>query len=368
MVFCLGALVALPLIDVDITVRAAGVVRPAVERIELKAAVSGRIARVFVKDNESVKAGQALIEVSTRDLEERLSRNRALQVEKGDMLADLSLLTAANAETGGSVLDAGRAELTDGSFRTLESRQSYLQVRAQLQSGRVTLAKARADLGRLEMLASKELVTKSDLDAAQYSVRNAEAQELVIIRQALNNWKTSLRTEKIDRDNLITEERRMVEELTYATVRAPADGAVQGFLGFVEGGYLVAGQSLGSVSPDAGLLVETAVSPRDIGLIRTGQTARLQIDAFPYTQWGLLDARVEQIAGDAMLSGQQLYFRVLLKPQKDTMSLRNGVEGTLRKGMTLSARFVVNRRSLLQALYENTADWINPQHGGSDAG
>jgi HlyD family secretion protein len=366
LLFCLGGLVALPLVKVDITVRATGVVRPAVERIELKAAVSGRVARVFVKDNDNVTAGQPLLELSTRDLEERLSRNRALQEEKNNTLADLSLLTTAPPETNASILDAGQPELADDRFHALECRQSYLQVRAQVESCRVTLAKARVDLQRLETLAGRELVTKSDLDAARFAVGNAEAQELLIIRQALNNWKTSLRTEKIERDNLVSEEKRMLEEMTYATVRAPAGGTVQGFLGYAEGGWLVAGQSLGYVSPDAGLLVETAVLPKDIGLIQAGQTARLQIDAFPYTQWGLLDARVEQIAGDATLNGQQLYFRVLLKPQKDIMRLRNGVEGTLRKGMTLSARFVVNRRTLLQALYENTADWLNPQHGGSD--
>jgi len=364
LLFCAAALAALPLVKVDITVRAPGIVRPAVERAELKVGVNGRISRVLASDNDTVRAGQPLLELSTRDAEERLARNRALQVEKNNTLADLALLTA-NDGTGATLLDAGRPELPGGSFRTLECHQSYLHVRAQLEANRVSLAKLRVDLDRMEALAKQGLIPKSDLDASRFAVDNAQTQESLIIQQALDTWKSSLHDEKIARDDLVSDEKRIIDEITYSTVRSPATGTVQGLLGYAEGGYLVAGQTLGYVSPDTGLLVEADVSPRDIGLIRSGQPARLQIDAFPYTQWGLLDARVEQIAGDATLNGQQLYFRVLLKPQNETLRLRNGVEGALRKGMTLSARFVVNRRTLLQALYETTADWMNPQNGGS---
>lgn len=364
LLFCAAALAALPLVKVDITVSAPGIVRPAVERMELKAGVTGRIARVLVKDNDTVSAGQPLLELSTNDAGERLARNRALQQEKNNTLADLAMLTASDG-AGATLLDAGQSELSGGSFRTLECRQSYLRVRAQLEANRVTLAKLRVDLNRMTVLSEKGLISKSDLDSSRFAVDDAQTQQALIIQQALDTWKSSLHDEKIARDDLASEEKRITEEITYSTVRSPASGTVQGLLGYAEGGYLVVGQTLGYVSPDATLLVEADVSPRDIGLIRAGQSAHLQIDAFPYTQWGLLDARVEQIGGDATLNGQSLYFRVLLKPQRDILRLRNGVEGALRKGMTLSARFVVNRRTLLQALYETTADWMNPQNGSS---
>jgi multidrug resistance efflux pump len=449
LMFCAAGLGALPLVRVDVTVRAPGIVRPVIERAELKTTLNGRIARVLARDNERVAAGQALLELSTRDVEERLARNRAQQRDKADILADLALLTgdalapngqvetwrsqmeqprqaapaagpAGNAkiplgtgsrgtgvsrDTGGlrgtgdspvglrdmgdspmpsgkapfsaiesrasrpcHVLDPDQPELPEGAFRTLEYHQSYLQARAQLEANRLALAKARGDLARVEALATKGLVSPSDLDTARFSASNAAAQDVLIARQAVNAWKSLRRAEQTARDDLVSDEKRLEEEMTYSTVRAPVAGTVQGFLGLTEGGYVIAGQSLGFVSPDTALLVETSVSPRDVGLVRAGQLARLQIDAFPYTQWGLLPAKVSQIAADATLNGQQLYFRVLLSPQTGTLRLPNGVEGSLRKGMTLTARFVVNRRTLLQALYETTADWLNPQSGGATAG
>src|SRR5208283_1522371 len=53
----IGALAILPLVNVNVTVRAAGLVRPATERTELKPAVGGRVDRVAARDNERVTAG-----------------------------------------------------------------------------------------------------------------------------------------------------------------------------------------------------------------------------------------------------------------------------------------------------------------------
>ena len=54
-------------------------------------------------------------------------------------------------------------------------------------------------------------------------------------------------------------------------------------------------------------------------------------------------------------------FKVTLQPAATTLHLPNGAAGPLRKGLTLSARFVVARRSLFQILYEDVSAWLNPQ-------
>ncbi len=42
------------------------------------------------------------------------------------------------------------------------------------------------------------------------------------------------------------------------------------------------------------------------------------------------------------------------------LALKNGIKGTLKKGMTIRAHFLVADRSLFQLLYQNLDDWINP--------
>jgi hypothetical protein len=49
-----AALVALPLVKVDVTVRAPGVVRPTTERTELRVPIGAQIAQVLAHDNDTV--------------------------------------------------------------------------------------------------------------------------------------------------------------------------------------------------------------------------------------------------------------------------------------------------------------------------
>ena len=138
---CAGALAALPLVQVDVSVQATGVVRPATERVELKAPLGGRIARALARDNDSVAAGQALLELATPDLDERLSRNKAQQAERQAVLAALRNLTAE---------PAGVEAL---SVAALEEERGHL--RLQLEANRLAAAKARVELDRASALAAK---------------------------------------------------------------------------------------------------------------------------------------------------------------------------------------------------------------------
>ncbi|MBI3884159.1 MAG: hypothetical protein HY302_00255 [Opitutae bacterium] len=54
-------------------------------------------------------------------------------------------------------------------------------------------------------------------------------------------------------------------------------------------------------------------------------------------------------------------FKVLVRPAATFLALPNGLRGELKKGLTLSARFLVARRSVLQLFYEDASAWLNPQ-------
>lgn len=89
------ALVALPLVQVDVTFAAPAQVRAAAERSEIRSAVSGRVAHVWVHDNAAVDAGAPLLELDAHAVDARLAHNRARQQRARDVLHDLELLSAA---------------------------------------------------------------------------------------------------------------------------------------------------------------------------------------------------------------------------------------------------------------------------------
>jgi HlyD family secretion protein len=356
-----AALGALPLIPVEITVRSSGIVRPVTERTELKAGISGRIAAVLARDNVHVAANQPLLELSVGDAEERLARNRVLQREKSGLVADLRALTAAPVPPRPEKIPTAEPPAALPDLKTPVLIREHARFLAQYEVDRLALAKARVTQGRTATLAAKGIVTEGERDDAYYTTDRAAADLQLLVQQTLSGWQSQLHDEQTALDQLVSEEKRLQEELALSVVRAPAAGTVQGLTGLSAGAFVVAGQSFGYVSPDAPLQVETYVSPKDIGCVRIGQAVRLQIDAYPYTEWGLLEGRIEEVAADAINNGQQPMFKVLVRPAVRSLRLRNGTTGALRKGMTLTARFVVGRRSLFQVLCEDASEWLAPQ-------
>ncbi|MCB9425599.1 MAG: hypothetical protein H6584_01020 [Flavobacteriales bacterium] len=103
------------------------------------------------------------------------------------------------------------------------------------------------------------------------------------------------------------------------------------------------------------------VSPSDIGFIAINQQVNLQVDAFNYNQWGLGKAVVVDIDRNLTLNEQQAFFRVKCKLLKSDFSLKNGYQAKIKKGMTLTARFMVVERSLWDLLFDKVDDWFNPK-------
>jgi HlyD family secretion protein len=116
------------------------------------------------------------------------------------------------------------------------------------------------------------------------------------------------------------------------------------------------------ISPDGTLYAECYIQPRDIGLIRVGQQAVLQVDAFNYNEWGLLQAQVIDIAHDVTLTegAGHLFFKVFCTPERTYMTLKNGQKGLLMKGMTFHVRFMITKRTFFQWLFDKMDNWLNP--------
>lgn len=121
-----------------------------------------------------------------------------------------------------------------------------------------------------------------------------------------------------------------------------------------------ANQALGEITPDTSLIAEIYVTTGDIGLLRTGMPVRIQVDAYNHNDWGVATGKIESISTDVIMNDGQPLFRVRCSIDQTYLQLKNGFQGELKKGMTFQARFIVNRRSLFQLLYDKVDDWLNP--------
>lgn len=351
------ALACLPLVDVDVVVTAAGIVRPATGRTEVRAAISGHVARVNARDNDAVEAGTALVELDATEIDARLAHCRDRQQARATTIGDLETLVATRAEAPEFPLRESSAAL-----RSPALASEAAELAAQLEAARLDQDKARTELERYATLAARGIASRSELDRARYEVERLEASERLLRRQALARWEARRHDEEMAEEDLVAEETGLLAERAHHFIRAPVRGTLVGFVGWSPGTFVGAAQSLGAVSPAASCLVEAVIRPQDAGLVAKGQSAQLAVDAFPYTRWGTVPATVVTVADDAIAgAGGPAAFKIEVQPRTTRLTLPDGRHVELRKGLTVQVRLLVARRSLLELLMENAADWFDPR-------
>ena len=148
-------------------------------------------------------------------------------------------------------------------------------------------------------------------------------------------------------------------------VLAPISGTIESFSGLQVGSFLNASQPIATISAVDQLIVESTISPNDIGLIQKNQKVKFQIDAFNYNQWGLLEGKVIDIDRNITIQGEQAFFKVRSSLNSIEMKLQSGYKTKVSKGMTLTSRYIITRRSLFDLLFDKVDDWLNPKKVGS---
>jgi multidrug resistance efflux pump len=254
----------------------------------------GRVARVLVKEGQSVAAGAVLAELDTTDDTVKLSSARA------NLAATVTQLGAQGNET-----DASRAK-----------------VQSQLDAARAKLASTRS-------LAAVGGASRNELEDASRAVRDLESQVRIQSSQSTTSQSTLIATKSAREAEIKALER----SISQAQLRSPVDGTVSkvDFLAGVE-----AGQSTLRVVENRTLEFRAKLAEADIPGLALGQPARIILDAAPSTP---LQAKVARLAVQAEVSGQggSAILPVILRfTDANARSLA-------RPGLTASARITTLR-------------------------
>ena len=107
-------------------------------------------------------------------------------------------------------------------------------------------------------------------------------------------------------------------------------------------------------------MVECYVSPSDIGQIKKNQPVKFQIDAFDHARWGTATGQIVRINQDISKVNDIPMFKVLCSINETGLFLNKKINGSFQKGMTLTALFFIENRSLFQLLFDKLDDWYDP--------
>lgn len=264
--------------------------------------VTGRVVSVNLPVGGSVRKGDVLVALDPTDVDLKVEDARA--VERG-LIAQISAIEAelrAREDALASTQTLGRASLAEAHASldqtevgaTLASRE---RTRADLMRQAGVVAEAEADRANSALLQARAAVSAGD---GRLAVLASETQRDMADRRAQNETlRRSLAELQSQCDSATVQVKRLEVERERHTIRAPIDGVLGQVRPPQVGSVVAAGQTIAVVTPETDLqLVADFQAANAIGWVRPGQHARMRVTAFPWTQYGMLEAKVAAISSE----------------------------------------------------------------------
>ena len=249
--------------------------------------VRGLVAKVLVAHNQSVRRGDALIEIDPEEFTAKLAAADAdLQTAKANLSAARAALAALDAEER---LAASNIRVARSAIRSVDAQG----------------ARAEADRRRYEALVSSGAVSQKDADAVRAAAVTAGS-ERDRARAVLDASSDQAAVVRVKRASLTAAEAQAVanvakataavtlarQDLSHTTIRAPIDGVV-GDRQVEPGDYVQPGTRLLTVSPLTALYITANFKETQVARMAPGQAVRIKLDALPGK---VLTGRVDSLA------------------------------------------------------------------------
>jgi membrane fusion protein (multidrug efflux system) len=351
---------------------------------QMAARVSGTILKVDVDDNQTVDAGQVLVELDPRDYQVAVDKARAeLADAQAAALAAKSAVPITSTTTASNVTTAkGGVEQANGNVAAMEkeveaARARLTTAQAKLREAEATSAKSSSDVERLRGLLAKDEVSqqqfqattaaaeaqKAGVDSARSQITEAEAgirvaeSRLIQARAGAERAHADLSTAETGPEQVTATQARAAAaeahvqqakatldqaelNLQYATVKAPARGVVSK-KGINAGQVVQAGQPLVAIVQIDDVWITANFKETQLRDMRPGQRATIDVDALGRSFTGKVDSLAgatgarfsllppENATGNYVKVVQRVPVKIVLDPGQDSDHL-------LRPGMSVT--------------------------------
>lgn len=215
-----------------------------------------------------------------------------------------------------------------GENEVLEGEQQVQQFQADIENAQAERPAARAALQ----------TSQSKMAEAVATYRAQAAQEIAKHQTDLATVTESMQdaTAKVRRTEVVSPVKGTVKDIKIRTL----------------GGVIQPAQDIMEIVPiEDNLLIEAQIRPQDRGFIAPGQPAKIKITAYDFSIYGGLDGRVEDISADAIENEKkELYFRVRLRTDRNSLIGKEGQDLPIIPGMTASVDILTGKKTVLEYL------------------
>lgn len=350
------------------------------------------VKAILVRDGETVRAGQSLMELDATVPDADSSRFASDLVAARAQVARASALLQALERNQVPHLVAWPGASTE------RMAQEQRHVDAQFGQYRAKLERIEADIARreAELVSTREIVSKLEQTAPiarqrardfrdlvdknfvsrhgyleKEQVRIEQEADLATQKSRLLELAAALRETRGERAELVAETRRSAldslnegeqrsaalgQEVIKAesrrrlmTLKAPVAGTVQQLAMHTVGGVVTPAQALMVIVPrDHALEVEAALENKDVGFVNPGQAVEVKVETFPFTRYGTLHGVVADVSADAINDEKKgLVYSARVRLERTTMVLEDRTVN-LTPGMAVTAEIKTGKRRVIE--------------------
>lgn len=223
--------------------------------------ISGYVEKVFVSENQMVKAGDPLLAIDNRDYRAQAAQSIAQ-------------------------IDVAKANAAGVQAQILEQQAAITKGQADLNAARADAAFAQREVARYRPLAASGAETREKLSDLQNQAAQAQAKvqaaqaELVSAERRIGSLQAQVKQAQAQGEGARAQLDAANTNVGATVVRASIDGKV-GNKTVRQGQFVQAGTRLMSVVPVKDVYVEANFKETQLGLMRLGQPVHVAVDALP---------------------------------------------------------------------------------------
>ncbi|OYX65786.1 MAG: hypothetical protein B7Y88_07185 [Sphingomonadales bacterium 32-64-17] len=383
---------------IDVVAVAEGRVVPRGRLQSVEAAEAGVIRAIHVREGQRVTAGQLLIDLDPTyadadagSARSELTTAALTRARSGALLAYAAGLPPTF--TAGPGVDpaaaAAERQVVDARIREYDARRaSLIEKRAGAVASAEMAAQQAAKLRETLPLAESRLTALRTLEGKGYAakLRVLEVEEKVIgirrdyqvelarqsetraqigalnrdLAQAAQEFRGQAAKEMAEAESVFATRsetvRKADQRKALQRLVAPVSGIINEISVTTLGEVAEAGKPLVTIVPGGDeLIVEALVLNKDAGFVKRGDPVVVKLEAYPFTRYGTIKGRLENISADAIVDER----RGLVFPARVTLSRTalqvDGRRAPLSPGMAATAEIVTGRRRVIDFLWSPVA-------------
>jgi len=334
------------LCSIDISIPCRGMIRSSGENIPITSVQTGRIIYQKMTPNIIVKKNDTLLILDSKEKIIEKKRLEDEQIYKNSILADLNQIV----------------QLKNLSIRNKSIQEDYYRYLSHFNELELKSAQAKIKSNRDQFLFHEKVIPLIEYERSKFENEIAIEVSKGYKKDNLTRWLFDIKEVSNELIVISNELNKVQLEKNNYFIKAPIDGHIVNPIGLTENSNLMSGQVIGQISPNENLIIECVISPKNIGYIQKRQSVKFHLDTYNHNEWGSLLGYVIDIDKNPRIINNELVFVVKCAFTKQNLTLKNGVKGTIIKGMTLTGNFFLVKRRIIDLLFDRVDGWINPNN------